>query len=332
MARWLASAALTLASFAAVAADGESVRPRSQIVEDLYDAAFVDAERGWVVGSFGSIYRTTDAGRHWQSQSIPTAKHLYGVSFVDAACGWAVGRGGLVLHTDDGERWSMQRSGTDKHLFKVDFVDAREGWAVGDWGVVLHTRDSGATWEDRSVGRDQILYAVDFVDRDHGWIVGEFGTIRHTEDGGATWTVQPAGTDKTFFGVSAASATSAWVVGIDGLVLRTRDGGATWQPQRGRLETTATDAIAFGDVLDNPGLYDVKVRGRYGTIVGDVGHVLRSDDGGETWTAETLPGEWRLSWLRGVSLGADGRGLLVGASGLTFRIEGRRMRFSQAAS
>jgi photosystem II stability/assembly factor-like uncharacterized protein len=160
-------------------------------------------------------------------------------------------------------------------------------------------------------------------------MVGEFGSIRRTEDGGATWARQDAGTQKTFFGVAAVSSASAWVVGIDGLVLRTRDGGASWEFQHGNKDASSSDAIAFGDLLKNPGLYDVQIRGREGYIVGDVGNVLRSADGGETWAPAMLPPEWRLSWIRGLYLSAEGKGLFVGASGLTFAVDGSSMRFSQ---
>jgi len=87
--------------------------------------------------------------------------------------------------------------------------------------------------------------------------------------------------------------------------------------------------MGFMQLLKNPGLYDVKIRGDKGYVVGDVGNVLVSEDGGETWTKSLLPSEWRLSWLRGLSVLPSGEGMLVGAAGLTFAINGKEMRFSQ---
>lgn len=317
-------------SLVAPAWSAEALKARSQIVEDLYDTHFVNPDEGWTVGVFGSIYHTSDGGRHWKIQETPTIQHLYSVTFVDAKKGWTVGRGGEILHTaDGGQTWIHQNSGSDKHLFRVVFTSEENGWAVGDWGVVLHTQDGGETWGDRSLAEDQILYSIDFADADHGWMVGEFGSILCTKDGGQSWERQQAGTEKTFFGVTAVSPEKAWVVGIDGLVLRTQDAGASWQVQRGQTEMASFETIGFMELLKNPGLYDVKIAGSKGYIVGDVGNVLVTEDGGESWTDIVLPPEWRLNWIRGLSVLPSGQGMLVGASGLTFSASGKEMKFSQ---
>src|SRR5258706_15590718 len=100
--RHFVAAALTalclLAGSAPVVAQ-TAVKARSQIVEDLYDTRFVEAQVGWVVGVFGSVYRTDDSGKHWKPQKTPTEQHLYRVSFSDVKNGWAVGRGGEIIHT-----------------------------------------------------------------------------------------------------------------------------------------------------------------------------------------------------------------------------------------
>lgn len=308
-----------------------ALKARSQIVEDLYDTQFVTPDEGWTVGVFGSIYHTADGGKHWKIQETPTIQHLYGVAFADAKKGWAVGRGGEILHTiDGGQTWGRQKSGVEKHLFKVIFTDEKNGWAVGDWGAAVRTRNGGETWEDRSLAEDQIIYSIDFADADHGWMVGEFGSILYTKDGGETWTKQEAATQKTFFGVTAVSPEKAWIVGIDGLVVRTQDAGTTWQLQHGQTEMANFEAIGFMELLKNPGLYDIKIKGSKGYIVGDVGNVFVTEDGGETWADVVLPGEWRLNWIRGVNVLPNGQGMLVGAAGLTFSANGKEMRFSQA--
>jgi photosystem II stability/assembly factor-like uncharacterized protein len=304
-------------------------RPRTQIVEDLYDAQLLDANVGWAVGSFGSVYHTLDGGKHWRGQRTPTTQHLYGVSFGDAENGWAVGRSGTIIHTaDGGAHWVTQQSNTSKHLFKVHFFDSQEGWAVGDRGAVLQTIDGGITWRDRSLGEDRILYAVDFADPDTGWMAGELGLIRRTTDGGKTWALQQAGTQKTLFGLAAVSKAKAWAVGIDGLVVRTVDGGAHWEVERGEREVESLERV--GSPKSEVALYDIEIRGRKGYAVGDVGNLLVSEDAGETWTRILLPAEWRLSWIRGLSVLPSGSGIVVGASGLTFAVDGREMHFSQS--
>ena len=261
----------------------------------------------------------------------PTIEHLYAVAFADSRHGWAVGRSGTILRTDDGERWAAQSSGTTKHLFMVEAIDEKDAWAVGDWGVILHTENGGITWRDRSLRVDRILYSIDFADRETGWMVGEMGGVFHTRDGGTTWTEQSSGTDKTLFSVKALSAERAWAVGIDGLILRTADGGSSWQALRGVAGSTGIEDAASFDLFENPGLYEIDVVGEHGYVVGDIGTVLLSEDGGESWKPAPLPAEWRLRWVRGLSILPGGRGMIVGAGGLTFAVDGRQVRFSQGS-
>ena len=331
---WLAAAASGWLAISSTIAEDHSATGslfvKSQVVEDLYDAHFVTPERGWVAGVFGSVYHTTDAGRHWNMQTTPTIQHLYSIDFADEKRGWIVGRGGEILFTEDaGVHWVQQKSGTTKHLFKVVVSGPNSVWAVGDWGIVVHTSDGGQTWKDRSLDRDLIVYAIDFADEMHGWMAGELGGILRTIDGGETWHVQTAGTEKTFFGLKAVSPEKAWVVGIDGMVVRTSDGGSTWQAQHGEMQTQQLEETGFVDLFKNPGLYDVEIVGSRGYVVGDIGTVLLSEDGGESWTESPLPAEWRLKWIRGMSILPEGKGMLVGAAGLTFAVEGRKMFFSQ---
>ena len=304
---------MVLAALAGTAAPGGATAP--DLREHLYAAEVLpDGKRLFAVGAFGSIYRSDDAGQTWEQQRTSVTEPLFGVSFVTPDHGVVVGKSGTLLRTTDGgQHWERVTSSTDKHLFGVRMVDDRRGWAVGDWGIVLATTDGGVTWKDRSLGQDVVLSAVCFADGQHGWIVGEFGTVLATTDGGETWAPQTSGTEKTLFGVAFSSPERGWAVGIDGLVLRTRDGGATWEVQRGQAAAGSLEELGFMDLLTNPGLYDVAVGRTTGWIVGDTGTVLATTDGGETWTARTLPEDVRLLWLRGAAVSADGAALMVGA-------------------
>jgi photosystem II stability/assembly factor-like uncharacterized protein len=64
--------------------------------------SFVDAERGWMVGTAGGIVRTTDGGTTWTVQTSGTAQNLNAVKFLDGSVGTAVGNNGTILHTING--------------------------------------------------------------------------------------------------------------------------------------------------------------------------------------------------------------------------------------
>jgi photosystem II stability/assembly factor-like uncharacterized protein len=117
-----------------------------RITDNLFGTHFADAENGWAVGAFGTIFRTRDGGNSWRPQVSHTTEQLFSIDFADAEHGWIAGRSGMILHTDDGgETWRAQKSGSDRHLFAITAIDPQRAWAVGDWGVILATYDGGAT-------------------------------------------------------------------------------------------------------------------------------------------------------------------------------------------
>lgn len=305
------------------AADAKPTTAPDRLKDNLYGAKFVTPHEGWVVGGFGTIFRTDDGGQTWVPQVSKTTEMLYDVDFVDDDRGWVVGRSGTILHTDDGGRtWVAQQSGVgiEKHLFAVDFADAQHGVAVGDWGVVLTTSDGGRTWEDHSLDNDVILNDVSMIDATTGFIAGEVGTVLKTTDGGRTWTPLQAGVDKTLFGIGFTDAQHGWLVGIDALILRTEDGGQTWQVLNGSTEIRELEQVGFSSAFENPSLFAVQVVGDLGVAVGDAGAVFLSSDGGRTWARRPSPQEGGPKWFRALSLVPGTHGAIVGAGGQRLRI------------
>ena len=63
----------------------------------VWDVAFVNAQEGWAVGSFGTILSSDDGGITWTLWPSGTEATLRGVAFADGDNGWAVGDGGTIL-------------------------------------------------------------------------------------------------------------------------------------------------------------------------------------------------------------------------------------------
>lgn len=177
-------------------------------ITGLSGVCFVDANVGWVVGSAGRIYKTTDGGNSWVAQASPTTRNLS----------------------------------------KVHFIDSQHGWACGGWGdntayLVIRTTNGGTTWQNLSFGNT--AYSCDdiyFVDSLNGWICGYDNTINghihRTTDGGLTWTRQtiPAGVGQVaaidFPTVNKGWATTSSIYANPaGAILYTTDGGENWAIQ-----------------------------------------------------------------------------------------------------
>ena len=184
--------------------------------------------------------------------------------------------------------------------------------AVGERGVVLLSDDDGAHW--RQAGKvpvDATLTAVSFADARQGWAVGHLGVILHSADGGETWSVQRIDPveDRPLFAVAFTDARNGVAVGLWSLMLRTRDGGRTWEaaelpPPPGDTRADANLMSVFGDG-----------QGRL-FIAGERGLVLRSLDGGATWSYH--PTGYRGTFWSGTAL-ADGTLIVGGLRGSVYR-------------
>jgi photosystem II stability/assembly factor-like uncharacterized protein len=303
----------------------------AMIRQNLFSTCFTTDKEGWAVGDLGRIFHTTDGAENWERQTIADARSFVSVSCADSQHLWAVGQAGGIVHSSDGGRtWQPQKSGAKRQLLDVAFANTQRGIAVGDFGVLLRTDDGGTTWtkialpEDIKLPADVaevvapgdiVLYGVSFADPDHVWVVGEFGTILASADGGVTWHPQQGPVETTLFGVSFVDQQRGWAVGLESTLLVTIDGGTSWRQTR--IETPRGFSLA---------LYDIQVRGNYGWAVGNSGLLLNSKDAGATWQVVKVPVQMRGSWLRGVSLLADGRGFVVGARGLVLAAD--RDRFT----
>ena len=116
----------------------------------LYDVDFAGPERGWMVGEFGVIFTTADAGKTWTTQQSGVETTLFGVEFADATTGFATGIEEVLLRTTDGgQTWNRLKVPGQKGfvlgLYDVA-IQGKVGWAIGDSGLLLRTTDGGATW------------------------------------------------------------------------------------------------------------------------------------------------------------------------------------------
>jgi photosystem II stability/assembly factor-like uncharacterized protein len=138
--------------------------------------------------------------------------------------------------------------------------------------------------------------------------------VIRSDDGGATWTVvdeQPLKLE----GVHFVDRMRGWTVGERGLVRHSADGGLSWTSQRVLADAEDLRAVAF---------MSPTVGVAVGTMVRAIlpmldaaPYVLRTVDGGQTWTPVVLPPSATArspSILTGVCLLPDGRGFALGSN------------------
>jgi hypothetical protein len=223
--------------------------------------------------------------------------------------------------------------------------------AAGYFGTVLVSSDAGESWVAPATGTDEPLYAVAIAPYAELWAAGRAGVVLRSTDGGRRFARRKTPFDRHVFGLFAPAPGTVLAVGDFGLQLRSTDGGARWEciPREedvilGRIAPAGADAVVageFGTLERLPGgrppgrrgvlagvpadvyVFDVwfDAAGRVGVAVGLSGAILRSEDGGASWSRVDSP---IASDLFGVG-GTGERVVIVGDGGFAaFSTDGGR--------
>jgi len=248
---------------------------------DYGSASFVDARHGWVAGidsatSRTEVWRSSNGGASWikAGSSLAAGGGVGWVAFVSRTTGvW--GNGSLLRTTDGGDSWELTSSVDLGIVNDADFAGDQTGWAACSFG----SSESG-------------------------------GAIAATTDGGVTWKTQKAlpGADGSggFSDVSSPSTERCYALkwGAGEGVWATEDGGSEWA-LRPLPHIAGGQFTSYWDI-DFP-------TGTTGWAVGDAGTILKTSDGGATWTKQASGVSAQLTALDfvtarvGFAVGSNGR-------------------------
>lgn len=217
--------------------------------------------------------------------------------------------------------WTLQTSGVSARLRGVSAVDDRIVWASGTGGTVIRTTDGGETWTRLTVpGAEELDFRdIDAVDARTAWVLsigpGDASRIYKTADAGATWTLQFRNDDpQAFFDALAfrdARTGFAFSDSVDGrfVVLRTGDGGAGWH----RIPADRLPRALPGEGAYAASGSNIAVRGDRIWIATTASRVLRSEDGGGSWSAAQTPvATGKAAGIFSIAFADDQNGLVVG--------------------
>lgn len=128
-----------------------------------------------------------------------------------------------------------------------------------------------------SVGVSPVSAPLQFVDDQHGWVVDEQGHIQATRDGGQTWNVQLAG-PSNIKAIEFVDRQHGWGVGEGGLI-HTSDGGEHWV-------TWSNEPLLSIQFKDEQVGWGIRLDSR--KQAGPGGPVVKTMDGGRTWTTQGI--------------------------------------------
>ena len=257
---------------------------------------FLDANNGWVVGSNGTIMKTTDGGATWSSQSLPANKSgqmLNDVAFFDGSKGVITGENNAFFTVDGGLTWQVSAGPSGDNLNSIVIVNSTTAFAVGNngtKGVVFRTGTSGSGWakKDDDTLSGYMLKAVDFTSATNGIAVGcdlatcRNGVIIRTKDGGNTWDKDSSSISKPLFGLDI-TGTALVAVGGDGTILKTA-AGTIWTDSlatvAGNLESGVIGSGTTSKLVD----VFFPLDGSTGFASGVAGVVTKTSNDGAGWT------------------------------------------------
>lgn len=169
-------------------------------------------------------------------------------------------------------------------FYDVRSFGAERALIVGYGGKILETKDGGSSFSKIDSGTDLALYKLFARGENLLWIAAQEGLILHSGDGGKTWQKQDSGSKNYLFSVFFVTDTHGFAVGDKSTLSETTDGGKTWAARKIQRNMEGQDpdmALAMQD----PIFYDIRfVDEQNGWIAGEFGRLLRTMDGGKTWT------------------------------------------------
>jgi photosystem II stability/assembly factor-like uncharacterized protein len=185
-------------------------RVESGTGQRLLAADLDSAGLAFAVGGFGTVLRSRDGGRHWESLAFDwqaivedfAEPHLYAVEVAEDGVVTIVGEFEMVLRsTDGGDSWMRVHRG-DASLFGLHLRPDGAGFAVGQQGRVLATRDGGASWQVLDTGQDASLLDV-WSAPDGSIVASGMRTMLSSSDAGESWRV-----------IEGADIATGWYAGL----------------------------------------------------------------------------------------------------------------------
>ena len=194
-------------------------------------------------------------------------------------------------------------------------------WAIGGHGLVLRSDNDGAEWERIASPGDFAALGM-ALQRGQPVIVGQAGKAFKLSDEGENWEPLASGTKERLLNIATLSDGSQLAVGSFGTIVKRSAGSSVFK-------RVAVDWEAIVEDGFEPHLYDV-MQTKAGTllIAAEFGMVLRSRNGGKTWSVRNTND----SSIFALHQGANGRLVGVGQAGYIISSEDDGVSWQAAKS
>ncbi|MHC1737514.1 MAG: WD40/YVTN/BNR-like repeat-containing protein [Ignavibacteriaceae bacterium] len=264
---------------------------------DFHSVYFLNTNKGFAVGTNGTIIMTTNGGNNWSLKNSNTTKLLSSIAFLDDLRGFVVGYEGTLLKTiDGGETWTLVSLATLVNFYSVRFNNSIGIITCGN-GMILRSSDSGNSWIPIYLNTDALLLNSSFKEN----IIYVFGSqtiIAKSTNNGASWTSANPGYNFTWMQSGHFfTPLSGIIIGGGGMMIKTTNGGTSWLSMPISFEHL--EEIFF-------------VNNNKGWLVGDHGTIFKTTNQGIAWSKEISNTN---NWLNSVYFVTENLGFAAGQNG-----------------
>nr|MCQ2173463.1 hypothetical protein [Bacteroidales bacterium] len=195
----------------------------------------------------------------------------------------AVQKNGMLYLSKDGHKWEERNNSGSTNLLCADFYDDKNGVVAGDH-TLSYTTDGGIHWQQ--VSPSMTVRSVSMPTADKAVMVGDNGSICTYKFGASSAQKMSSPSNMNLTSVDFYGATG-YACGSNGTLLRSEDYGQTWESLEWEEGSVTMDWVKATDPTNSHtaqlnGICAVDARTAY--AVGNGGVMLKTIDGGDTWS------------------------------------------------
>jgi photosystem II stability/assembly factor-like uncharacterized protein len=266
------------------------------------------------------VLRSDDGGRSWVF--LPALdERARAIDFADRETGWLAGDRSVFRTIDGGVSWTGEfgRTSVYRDVFAFSDISASVVGRIVDFSQfaaeVVSKRD-GSAWEDARWSPSAVrlrgdlhfvCYAASGLGIAVGTVDGRSALVLVRNRGESAEEISDRIALAPVVSGACAGEHDLWTVGDDTAILHSTDGGVTWESLAESVSPLFTGDLAASDFVDRTTGWIA------GTRAGDPPRpaVLRTVDGGASWSVQTLPPMSAQIVVGGLDFVASGAGVLA---------------------
>lgn len=237
--------------------------------------------------SIGSVLITISSFAQWIDRAAPTFSSVSHIQMIDNSTIFFTGEAGVFKSTDAGLTWTSftpyNFPGSNLQQYYLysfigrgmHFLNGTTGFIYGEssfgYQSIFKTSDGGASFILVYYKLGGYVTSMQFITSMIGYATTSEGKVAKTIDGGQTWSELTIANTSRLNALHFTDATHGVAVGKN-VILTTADGGANW------TTITTTKDLKHVTHADNQNLF----------ASGDLLELVKSNDGGATWTDASL--------------------------------------------